>query len=635
MPTVTIEAQAPAELAAVNLEPRGGAVFPSPDDWRDQVLYFLLPDRFSDGGETGRPLFDRSQPAAHRAASRSEWMRAGKVFQGGTIKGIRSKLDYVRGLGATALWIGPVWKQRPDLQTYHGYGIQDFLEVDPRFGTRQDLRDLVDAAHDKGMYVVLDIIYNHTGNNWFYRDGNGGLFEKRPYSFQPYDKGIRWRSATGQPIDAIQDRGDGVWPREFQDPEFYTRSGSIVDWDPAPWENPLDPRTQFRRGDFFDLKDLRVQEAAPLSPDARAQAVLDALVRVYQYWIALTDCDGFRVDTVKHVSFEASRNFCGAIHEYAEAIGKQNFLLLGEVAGGAGMARDYLDIFGRNLDAAIDLGVPMDILTRTAKGLGDPRLFFSQFGGQDALGSHREIGRYHVSMIDDHDLIEREPKARFSAGNGAPARYAQAAHAVGMQLTTLGIPCIYYGTEQAFAGSENDHDLTVESRGDDGKIPYRDRYVREAMFGATFGAFGTSGCHFFDPAHPTYLRIAAIARVVTRRDRIGMALRRGRQYPRDVKILSGYAPPRSGELIAWSRVLFDREVVVALDTNGDAGRGGLVTVDRRIHPPGSQLDVLYRGDWSDAQLSNPPTGETLSVVDDDGRSAVRIDLPAAGMIILA
>jgi glycosidase len=635
MPNVTIEAQAPAELAAVDLEPRGSAVFPSPDDWRDQILYFLLPDRFSDGGEAGRPLFDRGQPGAHRAASRGEWMRAGKIFQGGTIKGIRSKLDYLRGLGATALWIGPVWKQRPDLQTYHGYGIQDFLEVDPRFGTRQDLRDLVDAAHDKGMYVVLDIIYNHTGNNWFYRDGNGGVFEERPYSFQPYGQGIRWRSSTGQAIDAIQDRGDGVWPREFQDPEFYTRSGSIEEWDPAPWENPLDPRTQFRRGDFFGLKDLRVQEAAPFAPDARAQAVLDALVRVYQYWIALTDCDGFRVDTVKHVSFEASRNFCGAIHEYAEAIGKQNFLLLGEVAGGAGMARDYLDIFGRNLDAAIDLGVPMDILTRTVKGLGDPRRFFSQFGGQDALGSHREIGRYHVSMIDDHDLIEREPKARFSAGNAAPARYQQAAHAVGMQLTTLGIPCIYYGTEQAFAGSEGDHDLTVESRGDDGKIPYRDRYVREAMFGATFGAFGTSGCHFFDPAHPTYLRIAAIARVVTRRDRIGMALRRGRQYPRDVKILSGYAPPQPGELVAWSRVLFDREVVVALDTNGEASRGGLVTVDRRIHPPGSQVTVLYRGDWSDAQLKSPPTGEKLSVVDDDGRSAVRIDLPAAGMIILA
>ena len=71
----------------------------------------------------------------------------------------------------TTLWIGPCFRQRADLKTYHGYGIQDFLEVDPRFGTRKELRDLVDAAHAQGVYVILDIIYNHTGNNWFYDEG--------------------------------------------------------------------------------------------------------------------------------------------------------------------------------------------------------------------------------------------------------------------------------------------------------------------------------------------------------------------------------------------------------------------------------------------------------------------------------
>jgi len=66
-------------------------------------------------------------------------MQAGKIFQGGTLRGITSKLDYLRDLGVTCLWIGPVWKQRADLETYHGYGIQNFLDVDPRFGTRQDI----------------------------------------------------------------------------------------------------------------------------------------------------------------------------------------------------------------------------------------------------------------------------------------------------------------------------------------------------------------------------------------------------------------------------------------------------------------------------------------------------------------
>ena len=83
------------------------------------------------------------------------------LVQGGTINGIRSKLSYIRDLGATAIWVGPVWKQRRDLETYHGYGTQNFLEVDPRFGTRKELRALVDEAHAQGMYVLLDVIYNH------------------------------------------------------------------------------------------------------------------------------------------------------------------------------------------------------------------------------------------------------------------------------------------------------------------------------------------------------------------------------------------------------------------------------------------------------------------------------------------
>src|SRR4051794_17145236 len=81
---------------------------------------------------------------------------------------------YLQSLGITTLWIGPIWKQRSEDNTsYHGYAIQNFLDVDPRFGTRQDLRDLVDAAHDRGMYVLLDVIYNHMGNNFFYADESG------------------------------------------------------------------------------------------------------------------------------------------------------------------------------------------------------------------------------------------------------------------------------------------------------------------------------------------------------------------------------------------------------------------------------------------------------------------------------
>jgi glycosidase len=458
-----VEQLAPSEIFNADLRPRG-KVHPSPVSWRDQVLYFLLPDRFSDGRECERHLFDRSDAQRYKAEKRV-WMEGGKGFQGGTLRGIKSKLDYIKELGATTLWIGPVWRQRADLETYHGYGIQNFLDVDPRFGTRQDLRNLVDAAHEKNMYVLVDVIYNHSGNNWFYLDSSGRISDTITYRFEPPYSTGGWRSQTGEPTARIEDVDDGVWPEDFQNTEWYTRAGKIERWDPQPWEDPLHPDCEFRRGDFYDLKDL----------DHNNSQVLSALIHVYQYWIALSDCDGFRIDTVKHTTFEASRNFCGAIREYAESIGKENFLLLGEVTGGAKMIRDYLEIFGRNVDAALDIGKPADRLADMVKGFGKPEDFFNQFGGQDEFGSHRIIGRYHVSILDDHDMVgRRNGKRRFLADNEIENKYQQVAHAVGVQLTTLGISCIYYGTEQGFNGSEDQHDLEIESPSPDG-IHFADR----------------------------------------------------------------------------------------------------------------------------------------------------------------
>ena len=615
---VTIEQSAPTELVLADLKPRG-TVLGSPVDWRDQVLYFLLPDRFSDDRESQRSIFERANPGQFKASDKRAWMEAGKRFQGGTLKGIIGKLDYLKDLGVTALWIGPIWRQRADLETYHGYGIQNFLDLDPRFGTRQDLRDLVDGAHQRSMYVLLDIIYNHSGNNWFYKV-NGSPEKEVPYRYQPPYPFGGWRSRTGQSAATIGGLEDGAWPKEFQDIDWYTRAGSIGKFDPEPWEDPLHPDTEFRRGDFFDLKDVNLNRNDTLA----------AIIRVYQYWIGLSDCDGFRIDTVKHTPREATRNFCGAIHEYAESIGKEYFWLLGEVTGGAEMARNYLEIFGRNIDAVLDIGGPASQLAGMSKGLTEASGFFDLFRGHDSLGSHRETGRYHVSILDDHDMVGRG-KHRFAARNNSLNRFQQVAHAVGTQLTTLGIPCIYYGTEQAFDGTEDRHDFNIEP-----KLSFEDRYIRESMFGGTFGAFETSGCHFFDPSHPTYIRVAAIARIRNRQDRVGLALRRGRQYPRETSFFGRpFANPRAGELVAWSRILFAQEVLIALNSHGTESRGALITVDASLHPAGSSMTFLYNGAWSDAELRLAPQNQTVPVQNNNGRAIVRIDLPPAGMVILA
>lgn len=511
---LVVEPNAPTTLDDLNLSPRG-PVHPSPADWSDQVLYFLLPDRFSDGREHARPLFDRSNPDANRYRDHKQWMRSGCCFQGGTLKGVQSKLDYLRALGVTTLWVGPIWKQRKELQTYHGYGIQNFLDVDPRFGTRQDLRALVDAAHARGMYVLLDVIYNHTGNNFFY-DKDGEPSETMPYREGNPHPFHGWRSADGTSIPRCEGPDDGVWPAEFQNPEWYTRAGTIRNWDHPGRELAAD--AEFRRGDFGDMKDLNVENSD----------VLDALVRCYQYWIALSDCDGFRIDTVKHVSPQVSAIFCHNIRAFTRRLGKKNFLLLGEVTGNNEIVRHYVDPTGPNLDSVLDIESAPRRLSDMVKGLTSPEEFFSHFGGRDAMGDVRKIGRHHVSILDDHDMVWRDGKHRFSWNNTSADAPAQAAHAVGVQLTTPGIPCIYYGTEQCFTGSESTHDEAHEPRCPErGCIPAADRYVRECMFGGKFGAFGTAGCHFFDPAFATYIRIAAITRLRARQDYIGQCLRRG------------------------------------------------------------------------------------------------------------
>ncbi|MEO0769751.1 MAG: alpha-amylase family glycosyl hydrolase, partial [Cyanobacteria bacterium J06649_4] len=413
---------------------------------------------------------------------------------------------------------------------------------------------------------------------------------------------------------------DGVWPKEFQNIDFYTRAGSIGQWETAAWEDAQSSQVEFRRGDFFDLKDFNLDN----------DEAMRALTHSYQYWIALTDCDGFRMDAVKHVSAEHSQKFCRDIRDYAQSIGKDNFFLTGEITAGD-LASAYIDLLGNNIDTLLSIVKYPNALTAFAKGLSHPNDFLSMYDPGHMEGLVRQAGRYLVNVLDDHDMSSRGAKARFAAGSGdVPHRYQQVAHVVGVQLTTPGIPAIYYGTEQAFDGSEAYHDYAVE--------PNRfgeDRYIRESMFGGEFGAFGTQGCHFFNQQHPTYVRISAIARLRNRQDAIGMALRRGRFFPRETTFLDyGFEIHGPGEITAWSRLFLETEVLVVLNPHGLETRAAAITVDARLHPAGSTLRYLYRGDWSDAMLENSPEDKIVTVQVREGRSVVEIELPPSGMALL-
>jgi glycosidase len=634
--------------------PRRQEYHPSPVDWRNEVLYFLLVDRFSDGQERGRKLLDRSNLPAARPDIKGEpwswqlWAESGASrWQGGSLKGVLSKIGYLKSLGVTSLWLSPVFRQRSHEDSYHGYCVQDFLEVDWRYGSRKDLTELVAAAHKAGMRIILDIIFNHSGCNWLYSPQTpGGIYEAK-YTAERYQFGS-WRGNSGQPVEAISRDEDGVWPEELQDKERYTRAGSgnlgagSID----------DPQAEHKRSDFKSLRDFRLD----------APGLLSDIARCYKYWIALTDCDGFRIDTLKHVSFEQGRNFCGSIKEFAATLGKENFFLVGEIAGGDWAASRYLEALDRNLNAALDIGEMRAVLGGVAKGLVHPGAYFRGFNSDVVFGSHRNLGNQHISVLDDHDHVSGE-KVRFSAD---AASEAQVVAGVALQLFTLGIPCIYYGTEQAFGGPEEKERMWLP------EWKASDRYLREAMFGPEhprqggisshasgrdenlpgFGPFGTAGYHCFDPRFPVFRSIAAMTAV----RRAFPALRHGRQYLRQLSLPeegldrfdfygAGYEARGArleGQIVAWSRILDDEEVLCLFNSHGSKSRSADVLVDAVLNRSDGKgaLTVVFNSAQEEARprrySGDYPKGSKQTVKRRDGVAFVEVrDLAPSQVLVLA
>ena len=610
----------------------GRTFFPSPAAWEDEVLYFLMLDRFSDGRETGyrdnsgavvtagtTPPFqpaDRGN-ATSTAVDRQRWVDAGNRFTGGTLGGLESKLGYLERLGVTAIWISPVFKQVPSQETYHGYGIQNFLDVDPRFGTRADLVSVVQTAHQHGIRVILDVILNHAGDVFEYqpqqlrcdvRDANGNLVRKEAcWQADGSTYGVLgYRDAAGHPtlpfgpVAPAHFPDAGVWPADLQPPATFTRKGNIRNWDYEP---------EFREGDFETLKDIS-QGTGPVD-DYRASDAFLALCRAFQFWIAFADLDGLRIDTVKHMDDGASRLFTSIIHEFAQSLGKENFYLIGEITGGRQRAFRTLEITG--MDAALGIDDVQDKIEYLIKGFRNPAEYFDLFRNSELVRkeSHVWFRNKVVTTFDDHDQVRKSNhKSRFAHDEGPGQRNAdRVVAALAFLATTMGIPCIYYGTEQPFDGS-----------GDN------DRFIREAMFGGEFGAFQSRGRHCFDETRPSYL---ALQQILALR-RANLVIRRGRQFLRQISGDGQHfgVPEMVGgtirSVVAWSRIFSDREVLLAVNTDVAAAHTAWVTIDNGLHAAGSQLTCLHSTDA--AQI-----GSAAAVEARNGK-AVRITVPAAGFV---
>lgn len=569
----------PTSIAQLDLLPiPGKTYFNCEREWREEFIYFLLVDRFHDG----RPRGAVNQP------SRSKGFAAGGNFYGGKIKGITDNLDYIAGLGCTAIWLSPVFENNPG--AYHGYNISNYLDVDPHFGTKQDLMDLVAAAHayerngrPAPIRVVLDVVINHSGNNWQY----------------PFDADYKYFQDQQYPLDGWR-RPDRPVPTELRDDRYYHRRGNIA----SP--NGYDTYPENQHGDLSGLKDYANDD------DAAGSELINILIKAHCHWIREADVDGFRVDAVKHMGELACSRFSSNVREYAYSLGKRGFFLFGELAtpdddvidryiGPNTSSQDGSKtvFFGINsvLDFRLAEGNSGNAPLRDViKGFADPASLFRRLDAQEKRALNRgEIGRYLVTFLDNHDSFW-QPAGRFGAG----APDGQIVAGVGYLLCSLGTPCIYYGTEQGFEGKGGDED------------------IREAMFDAANPAAPS----LLNANCPIYKEIAKIASVV----RETPPLRFGRMYFRPISgdgVHFGL-PAGSDYTLAFSRILYGREVLVAYNVSSSP-RSDFVLVDASLHKPGDLLASLY-GAAAPVPVEPPAP---------DGTLAVRLNLAPHQFVILA
>jgi alpha-amylase len=341
-------------------------------DWSDDILYFVLIDRFADGDSTNNRKVERSNPGG---------------YHGGDLKGLTQHLDELADLGITALWINPVQKQvtqsfyasAPKLGIpefkhwgFHGYWIDDFTAMEPQFGSLDDLKHLVDEAHKRHIKVLLDVVYNHAGY------GSG-------YELRRTSDGQSWmRSGEGNcEVDPITCRVGGL-------PDFKTELPEVRDY------------------------------------------LLNANIALAKK----AGVDGFRLDTFKHVETD----FWLEHRRRTRAELGKDFFLLAEYWGGTASSLD--PFFAQDeIDAGFDFSFK-----------GSCESFVNGRGRTVAYGSY--LGSRHKVrkgyLLADYLSSHDEPMALYDL-NGDKDKFRLCA---AIQMTSIGLPVIYYGEEVARAGSE-------------------------------------------------------------------------------------------------------------------------------------------------------------------------------------
>lgn len=545
VPFAMLVASLPAPAAAEDARSR-----PVSDD----IIYFVLPDRFENGDRSN----DRGGLKGDRLATGYDPTAKG-FYHGGDLAGLTRRLDYIEGLGATAIWFAPIFRNKPvqgpkgdESAGYHGYWVTDFTSVDPHFGSNAEFKAFVDAAHARGMKVYMDIITNHTADVIQYRDGDASSYRYRSLADYPF---ARRGGVDGPAINpgfaGDRDPSPDNWSK-LVDPSFayqpFVPKGEEHSKAPA-WLN--DPVYYHNRGnsdwvgesalygDFAGLDDLATE-----NPE-----VIKGFIEIYGRWIDEFGIDGFRIDTAKHVNPEFWQAFVPAMQARARARGIPNFHIFGEIyidALDPGALAAYTHSAG--LPAVLDFAFARAAID-AASGTKGTDQFARLFDGDILYKGGARAALTLPTFLGNHDMgrvATFVKQANPEADEAELLARVKLAHS--MLLTLRGIPTIYYGDEQGFLSDGNDQ-LAREDMFASKVAVYNDNDL--------VGSNATTATANFDASHPLYRHIAALSAI----RRHTPALMRGSTTVR--------AFSDKGGLLAVSRFDPDtgREVVLAFNTS--------------------------------------------------------------------
>jgi len=461
----------------------------------NQSFYFVMTDRFNDGDPSNNDGGLGSDPQVSGYDPTNS-----AYYQGGDLAGLEAKLDYIQGLGVSAIWVTPPFTNKPvqpedQSAGYHGYWITDFANIDPHLGGNDAMHSLIGAAHDRGLKVYFDIITNHTADVIGYDGG-----DRMPYistDASPYT------DASGTPFSASDLAGSDAFPTVSADTSFpyvpVLAPGEDSAKNPA-WLN--DVTVYHNRGnttytgedalfgDFVGLDDL-------FTEDPR---VVAGMTEIYEGWIKDFDVDGFRIDTMRHVNDEFWQSFGPAVLDFAHASGKDDFFMFGEVYD---TSRATTSHFTTTAQQQAVLDFPFQDAARAFASRSGSAANLASFYADDDwytdadstayelptfLGNH-DMGRFGGFLqADNPRATDAELLAKYEVANS-------------LMFLTRGNPIVYYGDEQGLTGEGGD------------------RAARQVMFGTSLpeytgqhliGSNASLASAVFDTAQPLYVQIAAL-----------------------------------------------------------------------------------------------------------------------------